>query len=366
MKMKIYLDYNATAPIKPSVIDRMADVMRIPGNASSVHGFGRDAKRVVEDARAEVAALVGVKPNQVVFNAGATEGNNTILSGYQDKRVLVSAVEHPSVLEAAPKAERIPVTKDGVVDLKALEDLLKTPAALVCVQLVNSETGVVQPVAEAAALAKKAGALFLCDAVQGAGRIEIDLTKLNVDYLTLSAHKMGGPQGVGALIFRSGLQMPKLMKGGGQERRQRAGTENIAGIAGFGVAAREALEEMAAYTQRTRAFQLKFEMAIRESAPPAIVYGVNAPRVSNTSNIGLPGIPAETQLMAMDLEGIAVSSGSACSSGSFQPSHVLQAMGFEGDAAKCALRFSTGWATTDAEIDAAIKAWQKMAARLMK
>ena len=358
---RIYLDYNATAPIRPEVIASASDAMRYVGNASSIHGFGREARKIVEDARAEIAALVNVRPAQIIFNSGATEGNNTILSGFAGKNILIGATEHPSVIEAAPKADRIPVTKDGLIDLDKFEVMLKTSQTdLVCVQLVNSETGVIQPIEQISALAKEHGAKFHCDAVQAAGRIALDFKTLGVDYLTLSAHKFGGPQGVGALVFREGLQLPKLLLGGGQEKRQRAGTENVAGIAGFGTAAKLAGMERAHYQTHTKALQDKLESAL------GVIAGINAPRVSNTTCVLLEGVSAETALMAMDLEGVAVSSGSACSSGTFKPSHVLEAMGFGETGSKSALRFSYGYATTADEIDEALKAYETVLKRLKK
>ena len=358
----VYLDYNATAPLRIDAREALVSALSHTGNASSVHTFGRKARKMVEDARAQVAALTGVKSLQVIFNGGATEGNNTILSGYKNQRVLVSATEHPSILEAMPDAIKIPVLHNGLLDMDAYAALLQDGAALVSVQYVNSETGVIQPIAQIAALAKQHGAMMHTDAVQAAGRIAIDFTDLGVDYLTLSAHKFGGPQGIGALIFREGLQVPNFMKGGGQERRQRAGTENIAAIAGFGAAAVTALSELDAY-QRLAALRDKLEQSLRAARNDIIVYGDTAPRVVNTAYIGLPGVSAETQLMAMDLAGVAVSSGSACSSGTFKPSHVLAAMGADEFAAKSALRFSLGWATTEADIARAIDAWNDMANR---
>lgn len=362
---RIYLDYNATAPIRPEVISKVAEVMAHVGNASSIHGNGREARKIVEDARGDVAALVNVRPAQVIFNSGATEGNNTILSGYQDKHVLIGMSEHPSVIEAAPNADRIPVTKDGLIDLEKFSLMLAAAKTdLVCVQYVNSETGNIQPIAAISALAHEHGARVHCDAVQAAGRIDLDFKTLGVDYLTLSAHKFGGPQGVGALIFREGLQMPKLLRGGGQEKRQRAGTENVAGIAGFGTAAK--LADAHAYQAHTKPLQDRLENALRSFANDLVIVGASASRVSNTTCALLPGVSAETQLMAMDLEGVAVSSGSACSSGTFKPSHVLEAMGYGPEGAKSALRFSTGWATTANEIDQALAAYERVIKRLRK
>jgi cysteine desulfurase len=339
--------------------------MRNVGNASSIHGDGRGARKIVEDARGEIAALVNVRPAQVIFNSGATEGNNTILSGHAGKNILVSAIEHPSVLEPAANADRIPVTKGGTIDLGKLEAMLENSKIdLVCVQLVNSETGVIQPVSDVARLAHAKGALLHCDAVQGAGRIYLDFKTLGADFLTLSAHKCGGPQGVGALIFREGLLLPKFMKGGGQEKRQRAGTENVAAIAGFGAAAKLARNELSSYADKMRSLQTRLESGFKKIADDLIVVGEKTNRVANTSNILLPGIPAETALMALDLEGVSVSSGSACSSGAFKPSHVLMAMGYDENDAKSALRFSYGWATTNADIDAALAAFETVMKRL--
>lgn len=362
---RIYMDYNATAPMRPEVIEAVTHAMTVTGNASSIHGHGRTARKLIEDAREDVAALVNVRAAQVIFNSGATEGNNTVLSGYHDKHVFISAIEHPSVLESAPHAQKIPVTKDGLVDLPALEKMLSAQMpALIAVQLVNSEMGIIQPMAEISKLAKTKNALVLCDAVQAAGRMDIDFNALGVDYLTLSAHKFGGPQGTGALIFRNGLQIPKFLHGGGQEKRQRAGTENVAGIAGFGMAAQRARAEISSYQTTQKSFQQKLESGLRGVANDLIIVSENAPRVCNTTNIILQGVTAETQVMAMDLEGIAVSSGSACSSGTFKPSHVLMAMGYTEDQAKCALRFSTGWATTSADIDETLAAYSRVVKRI--
>lgn len=365
---RIYLDCNATCPIRAEAIDAAASAMRVCGNPSSVHADGRAARKIVEDAREQVAALAGVRSSQVIFNSGATEGNNTILSGFREKLVLVGATEHPSILQPAFGAEYLPVKEDGTIDLDKFEIILHaSPApALVAVQYVNSETGVVQPVADIARHAKDKGALVLCDAVQAAGKIPLDFKSLGVDYMTLSAHKCGGPQGVGAIVFREGLQIPKFLHGGGQEKRQRAGTENVAGIAGFGAAAKLALDGLAHYHTHCKALQDRLERGLKHIANDLIIAGESATRAPNTTNVILPGVAAETQLMALDLDGISVSSGSACSSGTFKPSHVLTAMGFDADQAKSALRFSAGWATTEADIDAALAAYARMVSRVRK
>jgi cysteine desulfurase len=357
----VYLDYNATAPVRPEIIGLMTEVMAHPGNASSVHAAGRAARKYVEDAREQVAALVGVKPASVIFNSGATEGNNTVLNAYTGQRVLISAIEHPSVLNILPETEKIPVTREGVIDLTALRAMIaKGPKpALISVMMVNSETGVIQPARDIAAIAHEVGALFHTDAVQAAGRIPVNLADIGADYLTLSAHKMAGPQGVGALIVREGLTPPRFMKGGSQETNHRAGTQNVAGIAGMGLAARLAAEHLPHYTDIQKLRDM-MEAEIRALAKDVVIFGTNAPRVGNTSDISLPGVEAQTQLMALDLAGICVSSGSACSSGSFKPSHVLLAMTGDEGLARSALRISLGYATTTADITHFLQAWEKM------
>ncbi len=370
MSTNTYLDYNATAPLKPTVIAHMTEILSTVGNASSAHSFGRTARKHVEDAREQVAALVGIPAAQIVFNSGATEGNNTILQAFKGQRILIAATEHPSVREAAPEAEHIPVLSNGLLDMEAYETLLQkgpTPA-LVSVMFVNSETGVIQPIGKIAKLAKKHGALFHCDAVQAAGRVAIDMPRLHIDYLTLSAHKIGGPQGVGALAVgncENGacLDIPKLLYGGGQEKRHRAGTENVAGIAGFGLAAELALKDFEDF-QKLAILRDKQEKALKEIAPEIIFFGQNAERVANTSCFALFGIASKTQLMNLDLAGIAVSGGSACSSGSAKGSHVLAAMGASEEEIASALRVSLGWDTKPADIDRFIEVWSAMYNRM--
>lgn len=361
----VYLDYNATTPLKTPVLALVREVLGDVGNASSVHTFGRGARKRVEDARAQVAALVNVKPTQVTFNSGATEGNNTVIKHFKGERVLISAIEHPSVRESAPDAERIPVTSDGIIDLSALRDMLAAgPApALVSVMLVNNEIGTIQPVAEAAKMAKDKGALFHCDAVQGAGKLSLSLDELGVDFITLSAHKIGGPQGAGALIIGPCGIVPHMMSGGGQERRMRAGTENIAGIAGLGLAAELALSDMDKYKD-TAVLRGRLETGMRAISPSLRVNATRAPRTGNTANVCLPGVDAQTMLMNLDLDGFAVGSGSACSSGTMKPSPVLLAMGVPEDHARSSLRISLGWDTTAADIDNFLAAWQRLCDRL--
>ena len=348
----IYLDHNATTPARPAVIDAVAAAMRMHGNASSVHAAGRDARGAVENARKAVATLINVDPKAVIFTSGATEANNAVLKSFSGK-ILISGIEHPSVLESAPKAERIPVLENGIVDLKAFEGMCDG-AALVSVMLVNNETGVIQPVAEIAKIAKAKGARVHCDAVQAIGRMDVDVQKLGVDYLTLTAHKFGGPQGVGALIALQGTPPVKLIHGGGQERRARAGTENVAGIAGFGVAIQEC---NVAQFQKLSVLRDQIEAGI----PGITVFGKDSQRVANTTCFALPGVVADTQLMALDLAGVCVSSGSACSSGSVKPSHVLEAMGIAPAIAGCALRVSLGWNSTQDDVDQFIATYNKIA-----
>lgn len=364
------MDYNATAPHRAEVRAAINDALALAGNPSSVHAEGRAARAAVEAARCDVAALVGAEPAQVVFTGSGSEANNLALSGLRPARVMVSAVEHASVLR--PAAERtgafvlLAVDGDGVVDLAGLERALNESAAagptLVSVMLANNETGVIQPVADVVRLAKGAGARVHIDAVQGAGRMAIDFAKLGCDLMSLSAHKLGGPKGVGALVVREGLSLAPLVAGGGQERSLRAGTENVAGIAGFAAAARAAREEVAAGTElaRQRALRDRIEAAVLASRNDAIILAAGAERLINTSCIALPGARSDVQVMAFDLAGIALSAGSACSSGKVEPSHVLEAMGLAPEIAGSVVRVSVGYGTTDADTDAFIDAWQRI------
>jgi cysteine desulfurase len=353
----IYLDYNATAPMKPAVRAAMLEAMERVGNPSSVHRYGRIARRHIEEARASVAALAGVKPAQVIFTSGGTEANVTVLRGAS--AVITSAIEHDSVLAVTPNAARLPVTRDGAVDLNAAEEVFKlVPAgALVSIMMVNNETGVIQPVAEIARLAKTHGHKMHTDAVQAAGRLPIDFAALGVDFLTLSAHKIGGPQGMGALIVGEKTVFQPLLKGGGQEMNRRAGTENAAGIAGFGIAAQLAADDMRD-APRLGLWRDQIERQLHSIAcDDAVVIGRAAPRVANTLCVAMRGVGSETQVMAMDLAGVAVSAGAACSSGKVKASHVLRAMGYGPDIAGSALRISLGWATEEDDIKKCIEAW---------
>ena len=365
MSGRVYLDYNASAPLRPAVKAAVAEALDLVGNPSSVHGHGRAVRRALEEARARVAALGGAAPTRVVFTAGGTEANNLALRGFPGRRLIVSAVEHDSVLAAAPDAARIPVDDHGVADLDALDRLLAAGEgpALVSLMLVNNETGVVQPVAEAARLAHAHGALIHCDAVQGAGRLPLDLGALGVDLLTLSAHKIGGPAGIGALLLAEGVEPEPLLRGGGQERRRRAGTENLLGIVGFGAAAALAVEDLAG-TGDLAALRDELERRALAAVPQARVMGAGAARVGTVSCLALPGLSGETQVMALDLAGVAVSAGAACSSGKVKASHVLTAMGAGEALAGSAVRVSLGWGSTAADVERFVAAWTAMARRL--
>jgi cysteine desulfurase len=349
-----YLDWNATAPLRAEAAAAMRGALALGGNPSSVHRRGRAARQLVEHGRAAVAALVGAPAEGIVFTSGGTEANHLALLGAGRERVLVSAVEHSSVLQALPEAERIPVDGDGIVDPAALAARLaadtRAGRALVSVMLVNNETGVIQPVRELVDVAHAHGALFHCDAVQAAGKIPVSLADLGVDYLTLSAHKIGGPTGIGALVLAPGAEVLPLLRGGGQERNRRAGTENLAGIAGFAVAA--AACDGAEYG-RVRELRDRLEAAL----PEAVVVGAAMPRLPNTSAIAMPGVAAETQIIALDLDGVMVSAGAACSSGKVGPSHVLAAMGVAPELANSTIRVSLGWSTAKADIAHFIDAW---------
>lgn len=364
MHSAVYLDYNATAPLRPEAARAMSETYGLTGNASSVHGFGRAARRRIEAAREQVAASIGAEPDRIVFTGGGTEANNLALSGSGRARLLVSAGEHDSVLQAAPGGTVVPLRPDGRVDLAALEESLAAEPrpALVSVMLANNETGVIQPLAEVVTLAHAHGALVHSDAVQAAGKIAVDVAGLGVDLLSLSAHKLGGPTGVGALMVRDGLDLQALLKGGGQERRRRAGTENIPGIVGF-AAATAAAESAVGERERLGGLRDRMERRLAGIAPEVVFFGAESPRLPNTSCFAVPGLSAETQVMALDLAGVAVSAGSACSSGKLRPSHVLRAMAAGDETAGCAIRVSLGWRSEAADIERFLEAWSALYSR---
>jgi len=386
MTERIYLDWNATAPLRAEAQAAAAQALDVGGNPSSIHAEGRAVRQLIEEARERVAALVGSEPRNVVFTSGGTEANMMALSPFWSTsyestprdHLLMSAIEHPSVLAGGrfPRevVETVPVLPDGRLDLSALEQALSRLArkgrqrALVSIMLANNETGVVQPVEQAAALAHAAGALLHVDAVQAAGRISFNINDIGADLLTLSGHKIGAPKGVGALVKRDQAlhSSDPLIKGGGQERGARGGTENVPGIVGFGAAAAAAQAAIAQESRHVAALRDRLEAGLKARMPAAIVLGADAPRLPNTTLLAVPGIKAETAVIALDLDGIAVSSGAACSSGKVQHSHVLSAMGVEPRLAQGAIRVSLGPATRESEVDRFLDAWIRLCKTLLK
>jgi cysteine desulfurase len=369
---RAYLDWNATAPLRPQARAAMVEALDAIGNPSSVHAEGREARGIVETARERVAVLVGAEPRHVVFTASGTEANMLALSpqtGGRWERLLVSAIEHPSVRSGGrfPAVEEVAVTAAGAIDLNDLAKRLAAgPQALVSIMLANNETGVLQPIKEAARLVHEAGGLLHVDAVQAIGRIPCDINALEADLLTLSGHKIGGPKGAGALVKRAPLNLDPLVTGGGQERGERAGTENVAAIAGFGAAAGAAEANLAAETARMRGLRDRLEAGLRAATPGFVIFGAEAERLPNTTLFALDGLKAETAIIRFDLEGVAVSSGAACSSGKVQPSHVLKAMGVSPALARSAVRVSLGPTSTEDDIERFRTAWITVSGTLLE
>jgi cysteine desulfurase len=356
---RAYFDWNASAPLRPEAREAMAAAMDMTGNPSSVHAEGRRARELVETAREQVAALVGASPAEIVFTSGATEANAWALSGWD--AIFLSGIEHDSVRTPARMSGArlidIPAAADGQARVDALPELRGALGrALVTLQMANNETGVLQPVVETASFARKHGLSVHTDATQAAGRVPIDFAELGVDLLSLSSHKLGGPKGVGALVIRDGVAIAPLIAGGGQERRRRAGTENVAAIAGFGAAAVAALSDLKQISD-LEARRDTVERGLIELAPECIVIGRASARLANTLCIAWPGKSAETLVIRLDLAGVAVSAGSACSSGKVGSSHVLWAMGLSADVANCAIRVSLGPTTSDRDIQRLLAAW---------
>lgn len=382
--MRHYLDYNASAPLRPAVREVILRAFGETGNPSSVHAEGRRARALMETAREQVAALVGARARDVFFTSGGSEANNTVMTPSLRREPsfatltlhLMGASEHASVLAGsrfpAEAREVIPVDGDGIADLGFIDARLRRLAneggatALVSLQAANSETGVVQPLAEVAKVVHRHGGLLHVDAVQAAGKLPVDMAVWGADVITLSAHKIGGPKGVGAFVTRPGVEVrERLVRGGGQEGGYRAGTENVAGIAGFGEACALALAGLADYAALTGALRDGLEARLRLVEPGLAVFGAKAPRVPNTSAFAIDGLKAETLLMMLDLEGMAVSSGSACSSGKVRRSHVLTAMGVAPSLAEGALRVSFGWDSTEADVESFATAFQKVVGALI-
>ncbi|PDT89235.1 cysteine desulfurase [Bradyrhizobium sp. Y36] len=378
MPTRVYLDWNATTPLRPEARAAMVAAYDLIGNPSSVHAEGREARRVVEEARALLAAAVGALPRNVTFTSAGTEANALALSpglrgpsGGPVERLLVSAVEHASVLAGGrftgAAIGQIPVTRSGVVDLEHLRAQLKDgPPALVSIMAANNETGAIQPVAEAATIVHEAGGLLHVDAIQALGKIPFDIKTVGADLATFSAHKIGGPKGIGALVVAEGIAgLEPVLRGGGQEQSRRAGTENVAGIAGFGAAVKVALQALPEDAERMVTNRNRLENGVRGIAG-ATIFSSEVERLPNTVLFTAPGLKAETAVIGFDLEGIAVSSGSACSSGKVQPSHVLSAMGFDPTVAQGAVRLSLGWSTEPEDINRALEAWRKLGNSLLK
>ncbi|WP_316205281.1 MULTISPECIES: cysteine desulfurase family protein [unclassified Bradyrhizobium] len=377
MPERVYFDWNATTPLRPEARAAITAALDLVGNPSSVHAEGRQARRLVEEARESIARAVGGLPRNVVFTSGGTEANVLALSpGLRApagpvQRLLVSAIEHASVLAGGqfdPGAIRtIPVVPSGVVDLERLRAMLADgPPALVSVMAANNETGALQPILQVAELVREAGGLLHVDAIQAFGKVPFRINDVGANLATVSAHKIGGPKGVGALVLGAGIDgPPALLRGGGQERGRRAGTENVSGILGFGAAAKAAMAALETDQARIGALRDRLESGLRQT-PGVTVFSSDTARLPNTTLFTAPGLKAETAVIGFDLAGVAVSSGSACSSGKVQPSHVLEAMGISSTLAQGAVRLSLGWSTRTDDVDRCLEAWRRLAGTLLK
>ena len=377
--MRVYFDYNATTPLAPEVTETVVRATReIFGNASSVHHFGQQAKAVMDDARSAVAALIHADPSEIVFTSGGTESDNFAIRGAADalepgkrRHLIASAIEHEAVLNTLKALARrgwrttlLPLDASGVVSPDRLREVMTDDTALVSVMHANNEIGTIQPVAALAAIAHEHGALMHTDAVQTAGKVPVDVRALGVDLLSLSAHKFNGPKGAGALWIKRGTRMQPTATGGKHERNRRAGTENVAAIAGLGVAAVLAARKMAPEAARVSALRDRLEAGILRDVPGTLVNGTRDARVPNTTNISFERVEAESLLIALDLEGIAVSTGSACSSGTLEPSHVLKAMGLPSHRTQNSLRFSLGMFSTQEEVDRVVEVLPRLVEKL--
>ena len=363
--MSVYLDYNATSPLRPQAFAKMQELLPIPANPSSVHSFGRDAKKHLENSRKIIAESISAWANEIIFTSTGTEANATTLNSFPERRLLVSASEHSSILRNRPFTENdiIKIDENGIISLADLEKKLvdNQHPSLVSVMLANNETGVINPIQEVAGICKKYGALLHCDAVQALGKIPVDFSLLGADMLTISAHKCGGAVGAAALVVKNNHSIKPLLAGGGQELGRRAGTENIAAISAFAEAV-AAID--LSYMQNLRAWLDEMEKVMQVKG--GLVFGNNSPRLPNTTCVALPSVSNEVQLIDFDLNGYAVSAGSACSSGRIEKSHVLTAMNVPAEIASCAIRISTGWNTTQNEIQNFTQAWLKLVDRLRK
>ncbi len=377
--MRVYFDHNATTPVDPAVVEAVSRTLSAEfGNASSVHHFGQQAKGVLDDARSAVAALIGGEPSEVVFTSGGTEADNFALRGVAEaleptgrRQLIASSIEHEAILTTLKALARrgwtttlLPVDASGIVSPPVLRAALTEQTALVSIMHANNEIGTVQPIAELARLAHAGGAVFHTDAVQSIAKIPVDVRTLGVDLLSMSAHKFYGPKGAGALWIKRGTRVAAILTGGKHERNRRAGTENVPAIAGFGVAARLASSKLPTEASRLGAMRNRLEDAVLSRLSGTTINGAREPRVPNTTNISFEGIEAESLLIALDLEGIAVSTGSACSSGTLEPSHVLRAMGLPTHRTQNSIRISLGSGNTDAEVDYFLEKLPKVVEKL--
>jgi cysteine desulfurase len=377
--MRIYLDHNATTPVDPAAAEAMTRALKdLFGNASSVHYYGQQAKAAVDAARSAVAALIGAEPSEIIFTSGGTESDNFAIRGAAEAmevtgrtHLITSGIEHEAVINTVKllgrrgwKTTSLPLDASGIASPERLREAMTDDTALVSIMHANNEIGTIQPIAELAQIARARGALFHTDAVQSAGKIPVSVRALGVDLLSVSGHKFYGPKGAGALWVKRGVRLAALLAGGKQERNRRAGTENVPGIIGMGVAAARALDKMSTEAPRLSALRNRLETGILSSVANTDVNGAREPRVPNTSNISFDRIEAESLLIALDLEGVAVSTGSACSSGTLEPSHVLKAMGLSSHRAQNSIRFSLGAANTEDEIDRVIAMLPKIVTKL--
>lgn len=357
----VYLDYNASSPVLPEVLDTVALALKTRGNPSSVHTDGRGARALVEEARESIGSLIGARAQSITFVSGGTEANASVIGGFKASNlscsVLGTSIEHPSVLAHISQENRVPADAKGLIDLSALNEVLEAQSSpfLFCLMLANNETGAVQPVSEVSEMVHKYGGLVLCDAVQGLAKLALDVSALGADFYTFSAHKIGGPQGVGCVVSPKQIEFAPSLPGGGQERGKRSGTENVSGIAGFGAAARYAQSQGDSY--RGTEMRDRLEAALLEARPEAVIVAQESLRLPNTTNVAIPGVPSERQIIKLDLAGFSVSAGSACSSGKVEPSHVLVAMGLVPEICESAIRISTGPQTEWGELERFVSAW---------
>lgn len=372
---RVYLDYNATAPLRPEAATAMAAALGPPANPSSVHAFGQEARHKVEDARQHLADWLGVAADRIIFTSGATEANSQAINAFPDRLLITSPVEHSSLLALAKthadrgNLQMLRVDANGRIDLNHLETLLRRhqKPALLSLMAANNETGVIQPLAEATALAHSHAALVHSDGVQACDKSTHLMQTSGIDMLSISAHKLGGPSGIGALVLAETATIPPLLLGGGQERGRRAGTENVPGIIGFGAAVGAIMKAKPDWLGRLRGLHDALETRLLKAAPKSVVLGKTAPRLPNTTAIAMPGLLAETQVMAFDLAGIAISAGAACSSGKVAKSHVLEAMGATAASlADCTIRISSGWNSSEADFEACADTWLDIYARQLK